>query len=271
MQLQNNCITFLPSHLFDEGESIHCRVHSIFKNVLNILVREEIFSISSRLSPSRHHIVVKNPINFNDHITMQSSIELTPSWISLGDLKIKVESHAKRLIPPFNRLFSVDDVDKALLEELEDMLYTERTSSVFSFDPNDDLTKKIEETIERFLKDPSEPNVVHVIGVGPGLTPLGDDVLFGHILAMRALNQLLPYHHVVKANLHRTIDLSAQMIIDALAGNYSQQLRDFIEGFFITKTLVKTQEILDYGATSGGGIIRGFVYGIKGVMNNERT
>lgn len=117
----------------------------------------------------------------------------------------------------------------------------------------------------RFLKFPTSTNAHAILGLGPGLTPLGDDILFGHVLAMNALNIVPAYKTKLIKNLRQTNRISSQLLIDVLNKNYNSFYQSFIKDFFLLEKLNNLSDIFNFGATSGTGILTGFIFGIQGV------
>jgi hypothetical protein len=113
----------------------------------------------------------------------------------------------------------------------------------------------------------------NMIGLGQGLTPAGDDMLLGfmamvnHVSENRAFVSNL--HNAVFGSLHKTVDISAQSLENALDCDYHEYIqnciRDLCEGEK-EEVYISAASLLSMGATSGSDIACGMYFG----MNNER-
>ncbi|MCL2139569.1 MAG: DUF2877 domain-containing protein, partial [Treponema sp.] len=100
-----------------------------------------------------------------------------------------------------------------------------------------------------------------LIGLGPGLTPSGDDMLLGflamanHAPGNRVFARLL--HEAVKGSLGKTADISAQALANALNCEYHEYiqncLRDLCENGK-EEVFISAADLLKIGATSGADI-----------------
>lgn len=93
-----------------------------------------------------------------------------------------------------------------------------------------------------------------LLGRGPGLTPLGDDILAGWFATRQALGQpdaLL--EAVVRRRLGVTTLLSATLLDCAFHGEALPQLADWLDD----PTPLATEALLAVGATSGAGLLTG--------------
>ena len=97
-------------------------------------------------------------------------------------------------------------------------------------------------------------HVAHLVGRGPGLTPLGDDVVAGWLVAARSLG--LPHHDVadaVRDRLSATTPVSATLLDCAVRGECLPQLGDWLRA----PTDVAAAALLAVGSTSGAGLLTG--------------
>ncbi|WP_141800026.1 DUF2877 domain-containing protein [Nocardioides sp. SLBN-35] len=90
-----------------------------------------------------------------------------------------------------------------------------------------------------------------LVGRGDGLTPVGDDVLAGWLVATRAAGRdSSPIAEAVEAHLPRTTSLSAALLRHAIAG-------EAIAPFRVALTTGAVAGLLAVGHTSGAGMLLG--------------
>jgi hypothetical protein len=98
------------------------------------------------------------------------------------------------------------------------------------------------------------PHLDDLLGRGPGLTPLGDDVLAGWLATRAAAGRPDPVlASTVRRRLGVTTLLSATLLDCALRGEVLPQLADWLAD----PTTATTDALLSVGATSGAGLLTG--------------
>ena len=97
-----------------------------------------------------------------------------------------------------------------------------------------------------------------LVGAGPGLTPLGDDVLSGWLAAHRAAEAPTPRSdEVVRALLPATTLLSATLLDCALAGEVLPELGAWLAALGTPDEELRLARLRAVGATSGAGLAEG--------------
>ena len=106
----------------------------------------------------------------------------------------------------------------------------------------------------------------HLVGRGPGLTPLGDDVLAGWFATRAALGAPDPaLAAAARRRLGRTTLLSATLIDCALRGEVLPQL-----GAWLADPSPATRDaLLAVGATSGAGLLTGASLALASVSTDQ--
>ncbi|MBP7527671.1 MAG: DUF2877 domain-containing protein [Syntrophorhabdaceae bacterium] len=110
-----------------------------------------------------------------------------------------------------------------------------------------------------------------LVGLGPGLTPAGDDLLVGFLASHRILcspfwqTALLPeVRHRLEATLSATTRVSSALLGLALEGTFSEIIFDLFESFLFRPDEVTAQirALLGIGHTSGSDLLTGITLGI---------
>ena len=103
------------------------------------------------------------------------------------------------------------------------------------------------------------PGVVDgLLGLGEGLTPLGDDVLSGWLATQRAGGVPTPrVDAAVRAGLGRTTALSATLLDCALAGEVLPELGAWLAALGTADLPRRTTALLAVGGSSGAGLLAG--------------
>ncbi len=121
-----------------------------------------------------------------------------------------------------------------------------------------------------------DPEAVRrLVGRGPGLTPLGDDVLSGWLAAHRAHGLTTPHvDAAVRAGLGRTTQLSATLLDCALEGEVLPELGAWLSAAVATDPIAlarRTHALLAVGATSGAGLMAGALLAFDALDTTERA
>ena len=100
--------------------------------------------------------------------------------------------------------------------------------------------------------------VDRLVGLGEGLTPLGDDVLSGWLATQRAAGVPTPeVDAAVRAGLGRTTLLSATLLECALAGEALPEVGAWIDALGTDDLPGRTAALLAVGGSSGAGLLAG--------------
>jgi hypothetical protein len=118
---------------------------------------------------------------------------------------------------------------------------------------------------------PVERAVARLVGLGPGLTPAGDDVLAGALVALvagGAVGRAGAVLDAVRAWRHRTTVLSAALLEHAGEGRAVPQLAAFVHAPHDPKVLAR---LLAVGGTSGAALAVGARAGLSATMMPSRA
>jgi hypothetical protein len=109
-----------------------------------------------------------------------------------------------------------------------------------------------------------------LIGLGPGLTPSGDDFLIGALATLDALGQTnmrAALGETVVASAHRTSPLSASLLRAAAAGHMGENLHMMIAAIVTGDADAAIATAARIGHTSGWDALAGTVVTARGVAN----
>jgi len=117
-----------------------------------------------------------------------------------------------------------------------------------------------------------------LLGLGPGLTPAGDDLICG---ALAAANHLLPspllaseLAAAVRQQLARTTAISQQMLSDAINGEYHEYLDNLVADLANNDRPAlpaALNELLGLGASSGAALACGLAVVLQAALERSLT
>jgi len=123
-------------------------------------------------------------------------------------------------------------------------------------------------SIQKLREDPSLAR--NLIGLGQGLTPAGDDMLTGYLAIVNHLSEnrinIRMLRDAISDSLHKTVDISAQTLVNALDCDYHEYMQkcilDLCEGEK-ESVYISAASLLSIGATSGADIACGMYFGMN--------
>ena len=111
-----------------------------------------------------------------------------------------------------------------------------------------------------------------LIGRGPGLTPMGDDILAGLLAAPGLIAPARPSSRAlafqITRHLHTTNDISRQMLSDAAQGLFIGPIVSVMSALYGNGCIDKSShDLWSIGGTSGGAMFLGLLAGVACVEN----
>lgn len=264
-----DCINF--SRALEELE-----VHSVFKNVINLKTLSEIISlVTPAVGKGPNNIVVEA----NDLSRFQSA-GLEGKLMFLKEFEVDFGTAKK-----YDSGLFISKANLSVLFhnlQITEQIITKESSpfsSAFLLDEFREqyfittLQINIKNSIKNAFNDlmkGSLDSVKKLKGVGFGLTPQGDDLINGVIIALYFFEQLYNistrelrnkiYHFTSSSNL-----LSRTFIYYSSIGRFYQHFKNYLLSILseVSNVECSTREVLKFGETSGADVLTGFVISLK--------
>ncbi|MDD4802427.1 MAG: DUF2877 domain-containing protein [Syntrophomonas sp.] len=265
------------------------KIHSVFRRVVNISWPDGSLSSISRvdISNSPANIVTNLPVSSNfRHYSMVPGtsvhIDMAFKTLFIGNVSISLKdaipwqsplTNLRSLITPGHvklnlekavRWVNLQGLNKYGLRQLFTCLDLLRNGTYLPSAHSDLVTYLAGQAINRLLpalyrtdRTIIRDSVASLIGLGPGLTPSGDDYLAGLLLSLTACSRLLPatlrsaqmelVNTVVELTPALTNDISQQMLILAAKGTGSELMENMVVALF---GAVQTQNSVTQAASN---------------------
>jgi hypothetical protein len=253
----------IDHQIFLDLKAFEAEVIGIYHHTFHLLSQGEVITVGSNLSEGKHHVVVDGPSDFSDSMmTIHEMVKIHDHMIRLGKYLFIIKEEAIKDYKPYRKTYQKHQELPLTLSLLKNMIQKEHDFNVFNY-PKDDPWYAFQfAKIDHFLRMPTLQTAKSILGLGAGLTPLGDDILTGYLLACNLLNKR-PFWamQIVQLAKQKTSRIAYQNLYDTYHGYYPKIFHDLIEDVFINNHLNRTQAILKLGGTSGAGILTGFLYG----------
>lgn len=253
----------LTSHVNDWlAISHHPRILHIFDSACNLINEHgEVLSIvTPQIGNGPFNLVVEDSVCFSDHLSLQSSVSISQSKLTTGDLIIQT-ANAKlwNPNPDWERLHALRERIAGQLLELplptdSPLLPQSLVSSLSLALANKDLSSAQKVTSQ-------------LAGLGAGLTPAGDDFIMGALYAVWIIHPLeaasVLAQNIASTAAPLTTSLSAAWLRSAGRGEAGVLWHQFFEasvGRVDNTTYLREamDKILSVGETSGADALAGF-------------
>ncbi|MGN1142888.1 MAG: DUF2877 domain-containing protein [Oliverpabstia sp.] len=226
------------------SSSQHGEIHSVYRKTINISTPEGLLALQAVASPL-------SPISL---ITDLSEKEMASLSLEPGIPVIFTDSSVDILSPDCRFSFSFENTEvfslkptapipkqniTELKENIHQVLFNAKSNGfdmIFNGVPDSELSlmfqvakKRIRECRKLFFESNYESaalEISHLLGLGIGLTPSGDDFLCGVLASLHMTDQegslfALTLKKQISGHLHDTIDISAAFLACALENQYS--------------------------------------------------
>lgn len=263
------------------------RVHSVFRHAVNFLMEDDRFvSLTTAPNPLAPEGMLAGPQAFGPWITpggllpfcVGSPAEMRPESLDAAGFRLlfqeaaHLDDQASTLEDPLglfqplsgwlpetlNERGAVRHLRQESLEGSERMLDLE--SALQSARAGCEAPEGLQRALQK------------LIGFGEGLTPSGDDFTVGIVwtacVLPRARVQLLPrLDEALAPLLHKTNDVSAQMLRFALEGRFSEPLVRLAQARQPADRFAALEAVASIGHTSGLDTLCGVHFGLKRLLS----
>ena len=239
-------------------------VQGVYNSTIHLLLKDKLLTVGHQVGCGKHHLVLDQKIDFYQFdILPKTKVSYKEGYVLIGDLKVAIDQGGIRDFKPYMSTYRLSIPTLKLIDYLKRMIKERHGFNVYTYPKDNPWLNYQFEKIDIFLHAPGLPSALSIMGLGMGLTPLGDDILVGFILGLNTVNKSLPWIEALLTEAKKkTNRLSYQNLMDTYERFYPDIFVDMIEGLFIENDIEKATAILKLGASSGAGILTGFVYGL---------
>ena len=241
-------------------------VHSVFDRVFNLRAGGLIFSVTALgVGGGARYLNTAAPTLRHLELFPGESCAFDPAGVTVGGTRATAAAAAlwKSPVNAGDRGTLDRGTAEAFRAALERMrpragLHTGREPSLMAL-----LAKT--ETVPR--------GVAGLLGLGPGLTPAGDDILLGYLAVMNHFGQDEAQNSALRREilrgLHRTVDLSAQALRDGVDGEYCEAVGDVLASLLRGGPIEPAlSALLEIGASSGGDMAAGMRGAMERILDD---
>jgi hypothetical protein len=269
--------------LFDE-KALQARVHSVFPHVVNLVTPAgRLFSLATAHLDDAPGTLVRDLDDWRGlRLTPGTEVGAHAGLLLVGDTLAVTVAGARRWMPPRLPTLRGSRLLSALLDDIVrrdgvagGVLEADNTtSSVFAVAVADRLGQAVAGVRQALADDDSarlREEAHSLVGLGPGLTPSGDDFLAGLALVSATPGTPAAVHHaalreVVKAARARTNLISHAAMDHAVNGRSRQRIHRLLHALAAGEPHdieAAARAVLAIGKTSGTDIVLGMQAGLR--------
>ncbi len=265
MKAQKANVISIDQTILEELKMNGASVKGVYTSTIHLSLNTRILTVGSKIGKGKHHIVIDQFLDFYEgNIVQGTKVLLEQSMIKLGDIELFLAKDCVVDFQPYERIYRHNQQTITLRKTLKTYVTESQIYQSFMSDHTHLLHRLMMDKVDVFMHSPGYPSALSILGLGMGLTPFGDDVLTGFIMGLNSLGKHLPWiPDLVKDAYKKTSSLSAQNLRDTFDRLYPDLFVALIEDFFIHERLDVVDKVLALGATSGLGIMLGFIQGIS--------
>lgn len=240
-------------------------IHSVFQRVVNINTNQGLISVvTMSIGKSASYIVVEEEINFlEEDIGAGDFVKYDEKALIFNGLIVDL-SNAQLWKDILDRNFrwekSKIDFEKLRVFKASIDRYAVKNSAWEKLHCNKDFNERIKKLNG---KNPFEA-VKSLIGLGPGHTPTGDDVLLGFLSVVNTCDDFIPVREAftkeILSGLKCTSDISGYFLKMAAENHYHEYVQNVIYSMVLgvpESVATSVKKLLTIGATSGTDIATG--------------
>lgn len=289
-KLHRKCLSLNPSRLkiasyikkyLGQQKVSSFSVHSVFKNVVNFSDGYTLVSISNLTTAITPTSIILDELNLYENFLNYSKsgfvlnldypiLRMQELLMSVSDAEVvdtKIESW---LLPPANYIEQFKN---------EVYRYTKNQNGVIELfhknECNDVVLRRIGEILNSLkhnilLNDTEnfERNLAKLLGLGYGLTPSGDDFIYGFYAVLKTFNLkpelLLLIEQMIDENRNRIGDISFNFLNSLRYGHIFSPIKELFQCLSTGRSCTgPVGKLFDYGSTSGVDTLAGILFALE--------
>jgi hypothetical protein len=264
-------------NIFREKKSASFSVHSIFKKSINFSNGDSFFTVTNSevpISPLNISLIdsdirgrfdTKSVFNLVYPFLISENVEI--AFKTLETVDTKLDSFSVPSIDSF-REFKKDAIK--LTEGKDGIIKLYHTAS-----SDDVLLERLRERVDTIrisieYNDATlfEFELQKLLGLGKGLTPSGDDFIYGLYATLRTFNLKLVFRerieHLIDEGKNRIGDISLNILKSLRDGHVYIPLKLLFRSLNSNKDCREhIKNLIDYGSTSGSDILAGVLFALE--------
>ena len=238
-------------------------IHSVFEHTMNAIYEDRLITFGGADFPEGINNIVTNISTFSTLFEQGNIIAIDRYIITVNDTLIMVPSTSIKEYNVYTDTYDINNTHIENAHKLIEFIEHEEVLSVFRYDKTNTSQRYQFYKIATFLNTPNLETAKQIVGLGMGLTPIGDDVLTGYLFARQALGNSVSWmDDIVEYAQNRTNNISLKSLIEVKNYQYTSFLINVLESFFEQNSLEITKKWINFGATSGAALLTGFTQGI---------
>jgi hypothetical protein len=264
MKAQLAELVSIDRHILEELKMNGAVIQGVYTSTIHLSLNDAIITLGNTIGVGKHHVIVDRALSFMDaELVPGLQVLVEHNHLCIGSIQINIQPGAIHQFDPYLVVYRLDLKSMDQLKKLRKLVTESYQFQQFASPDASPHIRFQYEKIDVFLNSPGLPSALSILGLGMGLTPLGDDILTGFIMGLNTVGKTLPWiSKLIMEAPRKTSRLSAQNLKDTYDRLYPDLFIQFIEGLLKDHDISQALPVLNLGATSGAGILLGFLHGI---------
>lgn len=258
-----NRVTSIDETLLEKLQKGDYSIHSVFNHTMNAIYNNHLITFGTDTLPKGINNITTTITDFYESYCQGDMIKVENSTIIIGEHRILLDSKSIHRYQMYKDTYVIAHIHIYNALQLIEFVKKSGIQSVFKYDEKNITQRYQFDKIAAFLFCPTLETAKNIVGLGVGLTPMGDDVLTGYIFAKQAIGKTVLWtEDLLKFAKNKTNAISLKSLYEITSYQYSDYLIRILKDFFINNRLDVIKEWIDFGATSGSALLTGFSIGI---------
>jgi hypothetical protein len=264
-------------NIFKEKKSGSFSVHSMFKKSINFSNGDSFFTVTNSevpISPLNISVIDSDILG-----SFETKSVFNLAYPFLISENIKISFKTSEIVDTELESFSVPSIDSLREFKKDAVKLTEGKEGIIKLyhtaNSDDILLERIRERVDAVRKSIEYNDSTHfeselqkLFGLGIGLTPSGDDFIYGLYAVLRTFN-LKPVfaeriEHLIDVCQNRIGDISLNILNSLRDGHVYIPLKKLFRSLNSNKDCRETiKNLINYGSTSGSDIMAGVLFALE--------
>lgn len=238
-------------------------VHSVFRHTMNAIYNNHLVTFGTKNLSAGVNNIITNIACFSNIFQQGDAITVTTDVMSIGNETIYIYEECLNEYQIQQDTYEIANNHFVNAKNLIEFIKEQEVYSVYKYDVNNKLQRYQFDKIAAFLLNPNLQLAQSIVGLGMGLTPLGDDVLTGYFFAKQSIGKAVEWtNDLIEFAQNHTNHISLKSLNEITSYQHTDFFKKMGKSFFEENSIEICKELIHYGDTSGAAILTGFSVGI---------
>jgi hypothetical protein len=216
MKAQQAELVSIDRHILEELKMNGAVIQGVYTSTIHLSLNHQIITIGHGIGVGKHHVIVDRALSFMDQELMPGlRVWIENNHLIIGSIHMNIPPSSIQQFDAYHMIYRLDLKSIEQIKKLKKLIEDSPQFHQFASPDASPHVRYQYEKIDVFLNSPGLPSALSILGLGMGLTPLGDDVLTGFMMGLNTVGKTLPWiEKLIQEAPRKTSRLSAQNLKD---------------------------------------------------------